>query len=86
MPSAYLLIKTVLLCSHIRTLAADVNCPMPVIDIAHQHLLTARATHQSQGENAKHQTLDWSSVVAGNRLAAGLAPFDLHKVCIICTL
>ncbi|GJJ13175.1 hypothetical protein Clacol_007426 [Clathrus columnatus] len=65
--------------THIRSLAAECNSPMPVIDIAHQHLLTAKATHQAQGANAKHQTLDWSSVVAGSRLAAGLAPFDLHK-------
>lgn len=57
---------------------------MPVIDIAHQHMLTARAVHQAQpGENAKHQTLDWSSVVAGSRLAAGLDPFDLHKVRVV---
>ena len=48
---------------------------MPVVDIAHQHLLTARAGHISkklQG-TAKYETLDWSALVSGVRVAAGLA-------------
>ena len=48
---------------------------MPVIDIAHQHMLTARAGHISkvlQG-TSKYETLDWSALVSGVRVSAGLA-------------
>jgi len=60
--------------SHIRRLTSELNSPMPVIDIAHQHMLTARAEHISntlQG-TAKHETLDWSALVSGVRVTAGL--------------
>jgi hypothetical protein len=40
---------------------------MPVIDIAHQHLIAARANGGDQ--------LDWSSMVGGQRISAGLPPF-----------
>jgi len=40
---------------------------MPIIDVAHQHLITARANGGDQ--------LDWSSMVAGQRMSAGLPPF-----------
>lgn len=54
--------------THIRTLAASVDTPMPIVDVAHQHLVSARA--------AAHGTdLDWSSLVGGQRIASGLAPF-----------
>lgn len=55
---------------------------MPVIDIAHQHLLTARALHQNKKQEgkAKFETLDWSGIVAGTRVAAGLDGFDSQKV------
>lgn len=68
--------------SHIRRLAAEVNSPMPVIDIAHQHLLTARAIHDSQKQagTARFEPLDWSSIVAGPRVAAGLDGLDSQKV------
>lgn len=54
---------------------------MPVIDSAHQHLLTARALHASQVLQGKQQfdTLDWSAIVAGTRVAAGLDGFDSDK-------
>lgn len=42
---------------HIRKLAEDSRVPMPMIDTAHQHLITARAVGGAD--------LDWSSLVAG---------------------
>ncbi|KAJ8518777.1 hypothetical protein ONZ45_g4213 [Pleurotus djamor] len=67
--------------SHIRRLTAELNSPMPVIDIAHQHLITARAIHANQVAQGKEQfkTLDWSGLVAGARVAAGLDGFDSQK-------
>ncbi|ORY72442.1 hypothetical protein BCR35DRAFT_307738 [Leucosporidium creatinivorum] len=53
--------------NHIRHLAASVDATIPTIDVAHRHLITSRAN----GGN----DLDWSSLVAGPRLAAGLLPF-----------
>lgn len=54
---------------------------MPVIDTAFQHLLTARALHAGQvAENVQQfDTLDWSAIVAGTRVAAGLDGFDSEK-------
>lgn len=63
-----------------RALAAAHNAPMPVVDIAYQHLLTARALHAAQGEGATHKVLDWAAMVAGNRVAAGLDGLDSAKV------
>ncbi|CAG8690140.1 8054_t:CDS:2, partial [Funneliformis caledonium] len=51
---------------HMRHLAAEYECPLPVIDIVHQHLISAKANN---GEN-----YDWSSIVGVLRIAAGL-PF-----------
>ncbi|KAG6830893.1 hypothetical protein H0H92_014044 [Tricholoma furcatifolium] len=67
--------------SHIRRLTADVDSPMPVIDVAHQHLLTARALHQAKkrGGKVEFETLDWSGIVAGTRVAAGLDGLDSKK-------
>lgn len=65
--------------THIRALAAAHNSPMPMVDIAHGHLLTARALHAAQGDDAKFPVLDWSAVAAGSRIAAGLDPFDSTK-------
>lgn len=68
--------------SHIRRLTAEFNSPMPAIDVAHQHLLTARAIHQSMKQEGKavYETLDWSGIVAGTRVAAGLDGLDSNKV------
>ncbi len=68
--------------SHIRRLTAEHNSPMPVIDVAHQHLITARAIHANQVAQGKEtfKTLDWSGLVAGPRVAAGLDAFDSQKV------
>lgn len=75
--------------SHIRRLTGDHNCPMPVIDIAHQHLLTARSVHlgrQLRGDDT-FDVLDWSAIIAGSRLAAGLDAFDSSKkVCAVIPL
>ncbi|CAD6565561.1 MAG: hypothetical protein TREMPRED_001528 [Tremellales sp. Tagirdzhanova-0007] len=52
---------------NIRYLAESHNVPMPVMDVAHQHMLSARA-HGGD-------TMDWTALVAGQRIAAGLQPF-----------
>ncbi|KAH7886019.1 NAD(P)-binding protein [Phlebopus sp. FC_14] len=71
--------------NHIRRLTAELNCPMPAIDIAHQRLITARSIHQQQKVAGTHKwdIIDWSSLIAGSRVAAGLDPFDSSKVRII---
>lgn len=67
--------------THIRKLAAEVNSPMPALDTAHQHLLSARALHDSKKARGQpvFETLDWSSIVAGTRVASGLDGFDSKK-------
>jgi 3-hydroxyisobutyrate dehydrogenase-like beta-hydroxyacid dehydrogenase len=50
---------------HMRRLAAEYECPLPVADIFHQHLITTKA---NGGEN-----YDWSSIVEALRIAAGLS-------------
>ncbi|KAL7419915.1 hypothetical protein Q5752_005832 [Cryptotrichosporon argae] len=52
---------------HIRALADSHNVPMPTLDVAHQHMISARA----HGGAA----MDWAALVGGQRIAAGLAPF-----------
>ncbi|KDN44064.1 NAD(P)-binding protein [Tilletiaria anomala UBC 951] len=55
-------------CTHIRRLATSVDCPMGVMDQAHAHMIAARAN----GGGDK----DWSSLVGGQRLSAGLDPWE----------
>ena len=45
-------------------------------------MLTARALHANQARvgNTHFNVLDWSSLVAGTRVAAGLDGFDSSKV------
>jgi len=64
--------------NHIRRLTGDFNSPMPIIDLAHQHLLTARAGHVAQTllGKAKFKVLDWSALIAGVRVSAGLDGLD----------
>ncbi|KAG2022831.1 hypothetical protein CC2G_000550 [Coprinopsis cinerea AmutBmut pab1-1] len=64
--------------THIRRLSAKHNCPMPTIDVAHQHLVTARALHLRQKKEGKDtfEVLDWSGIIAGARTAAGLSGLD----------
>ncbi|CAL1694656.1 unnamed protein product [Somion occarium] len=66
---------------HIRRLTTDLDSPMPALDSAHQHLLTARALHAAKKArgHSVFETLDWSSLVAGARVAAGLDGFDSGK-------
>ncbi|GMK58475.1 hypothetical protein CspeluHIS016_0505070 [Cutaneotrichosporon spelunceum] len=52
---------------HIRQLADTHNVPMPAIDVAHQHLTTARAIGGAD--------YDWTALVAGERIASGQPPF-----------
>ncbi|KAL4070720.1 NAD(P)-binding protein [Scleroderma citrinum] len=65
---------------HIRRLAAELNCPMPTVDIAHQRLITTRSIHERQRSSGsqKWDILDWSASIAGSRVAAGLEPFDCN--------
>jgi len=65
-----------------RRLTAEHNSPMPVIDIAHQHLLTARALHDANklGGAEQFEVLDWSAIIAASRVAAGLEGFSSGKV------
>ncbi|KAG8724726.1 hypothetical protein FRC09_015199 [Ceratobasidium sp. 395] len=60
--------------NHILQLSQDSNSPMPIITTARDHLLTARAQ-----EKKPYKSLDWSSLVSGTRLAAGLDAFDHRK-------
>ncbi|CAE6509099.1 hypothetical protein RSOLAG22IIIB_05065 [Rhizoctonia solani] len=60
--------------NHILSLSQDSNSPMPIITLARDHLLTARAQ-----EEKPFPSLDWSALVSGNRLAAGLDAFDHRK-------
>ena len=68
--------------SHVRTLATELNSPMPVIDLAHQHMLTARALHIKQKSEGtqKFDVLSWSALVAGSRVAAGLNGLNSAEV------
>ncbi|RGB26414.1 NAD binding domain of 6-phosphogluconate dehydrogenase-domain-containing protein [Rhizophagus diaphanus] len=50
---------------HMRRLAAESECPLPVADIFHQHLITVKA---NGGEN-----YDYSGAVEALRIAAGLS-------------
>ena len=59
--------------SHIRRLGASVDCPLPIVDVAHQHLIAARANAPAG------KALDWSSLVAGQRMASGLPPFGKRE-------
>lgn len=68
--------------SHIRRLTHEHNTPMPLADIAYQHLITARAinnTMKAEGRDV-FDPLDWSAIIAGTRVAAGLDAFDSSKV------
>ncbi|ORX36232.1 6-phosphogluconate dehydrogenase [Kockovaella imperatae] len=53
---------------HIRRLAENHDVPMPSLDVALQHMLSARAHGGAD--------LDWTALVGGQRIAAGLPPFS----------
>lgn len=78
----YYAFNDMLYTSHIRRLTSEHNSPMPVIDIAHQHLITARALQTSLKQEGKavFDPLDWSAIVAASRVAAGLDGLDKKKV------
>lgn len=54
------------------------HMPTHLQDVAHGHLLTARAIHQEQSKRGEQafDVLDWSGLVAGTRVAAGLDAFS----------
>lgn len=56
---------------HIRRLAMEAGATVPALDVAHRHLVTSIANGGGD--------MDWSSLVAGPRLAAGLSPFTGRK-------
>ncbi|KAI9570357.1 NAD(P)-binding protein [Boletus coccyginus] len=66
---------------HIRRLTAELNCPMPAVDVAHQRLITARSIHQEQKLAGTHKwdIIDWSALIAGSRVATGMHPFDSNQ-------
>jgi 3-hydroxyisobutyrate dehydrogenase-like beta-hydroxyacid dehydrogenase len=51
---------------HMRALAADAACPLPLADLAFGHLLQAKASHGGQ--------LDWGAIHLAVRQSAGLPP------------
>ncbi|KAH8992419.1 hypothetical protein EDB92DRAFT_567165 [Lactarius akahatsu] len=59
-------------------LSTEHNSPMPAIDSAQHHLLTARALHDAQAHTRRTRfpVLDWSTLIVGTRVAAGLDGFD----------
>lgn len=74
--------------SHIRKLAESSSTPMPIVDIAHSRKpapLSAKLTphfdslpHRSDMLSARAaggSSLDWSALVAGQRMASGCHPF-----------
>ncbi|KAH8992421.1 NAD-P-binding protein [Lactarius akahatsu] len=68
--------------THIRRLSTEHNAPMPAIDSAQHHLLTARALHDAQARTGttRFPVLDWSALIVGTRVAAGLDGFDTAEV------
>jgi hypothetical protein len=60
--------------SHMRRLSAEHNSPWPAVENAFQHMLTARALHEAQERTGttSFPVLDWSALIAGTRVAAGL--------------
>jgi hypothetical protein len=63
--------------SHMRRLSVEHNTPWPAVENASHHMLTARALHTAQERTGatSYPVLDWSSLIAGTRVAAGLNPF-----------
>lgn len=59
--------------SHIIKLGESVDCPLPIIDLARQHMVSARAIGGT-GD------LDWSSLSAGFRVTAGVEPFGRKEM------
>jgi hypothetical protein len=71
-----------------RQLATEYNSPVPVIDLAHQHMRTSRAIQQQRVAEGtqKFDILDWSSLVSSLRLGAGLTPDGQRVRCRVLTL
>ena len=69
---------------HVRRLAESVNARVPTVDEAHRNMLTARACQEEMRIEGKDvwKTLDWSAMIAGPRVAAGLDGLNSGKVCL----
>ena len=67
--------------SHMRRLSSEHNSPWPAVENAFHHMLTARALHTAQERTGttSFPVLDWSALIAGNRVAAGLDAFGETK-------
>jgi len=63
--------------SHMRRLSSEHNSPWPAVENAFHHMLTARALHTAQERTGttSFPVLDWSALIAGTRVAAGLDAF-----------
>ncbi|KAF7972552.1 hypothetical protein HWV62_17762 [Athelia sp. TMB] len=59
--------------THVHNLATEYGAPMPLTDIALGHMVTARSVHAKA--EAGTPPVDWSALVAGVRVAAGLDGF-----------
>jgi 3-hydroxyisobutyrate dehydrogenase-like beta-hydroxyacid dehydrogenase len=57
---------------HMRSLAAASACPLPLADLAHNHLLQAKASHGGQ--------LDWGAIHLAVRQSAGLPSNNKDKL------
>ena len=68
--------------SHVRNLAMEANAHMPTVDTAHRNMLTARAIHANTKAAGveSYDLLDWSALIAGPRVAAGLDGLNSGKV------
>lgn len=66
---------------HIRQLTSAHGSPMPIIDIVHQQMITAKALHNAnkQANVPTHDVLDMTAIIAASRIAAGLDAFDSKK-------
>jgi len=68
--------------------AYEHNSPMPALDTAHHNLLTAHALHTAQARpgSTSFPVLDWSALIAGTCVTAGLDTFDSGTVLLFLAL
>ena len=55
---------------HIRRFTSQSGASMPVTDVAHRHLLAARAIQEAQARPGaqEFEVLDWSTLIAGTKV------------------
>lgn len=64
---------------HMQRLAAEHEAAVPILDITQQHMITAKALNAALPSYKRNSNMDWSALVAGSRVAAGLDPFESAK-------